>query len=79
MRTTIDVDDALLRRAKAAAAGSGRSLNDLIVDALRSALTPNDEELRGSGLPLFEGGGLQTGVDLAHSATLLDLMERGHE
>ncbi|HTQ34541.1 MAG TPA: hypothetical protein VMI30_10240 [Stellaceae bacterium] len=38
MRTTIDLPDALFRRAKAEAALRGYHLKDLIADALRTAL-----------------------------------------
>ncbi|HWD59780.1 MAG TPA: hypothetical protein VG308_15945 [Stellaceae bacterium] len=38
MRTTIDLPDELLRRAKSAAALSGRKLKDLIEEGLRMAL-----------------------------------------
>jgi hypothetical protein len=78
MRTTIRLDDSLLRRAKAQAAATGRSLNDFIADAVRAALAPRPA--RGSEqdieLPTFRGRGLQPGVDLDDTAALLDLMER---
>jgi Arc/MetJ family transcription regulator len=78
MRTTIRLDDALLRQAKAAAAASGRSLNDLIEDAVRSALAARPAATRVSepDLPTYRGRGLQAGVDLDDSAALLDRMER---
>lgn len=77
MRTTIRLDDALLRRAKAAAAASGRSLNDLVVDAVRAALAPRPSgRVRESSIPTYRGRGLQPGVDLDDSAALLDRMER---
>jgi plasmid stability protein len=75
MRTTIRLDDALLRRAKAAAAVSGRSLNDLIVDAVRAALAPRTSPARVMEVPTYKGRGLQPGVDLDDSASLLDLMD----
>jgi hypothetical protein len=79
MRTTIRLDDALLRRAKAAAAVSGRSLNDLIVDAVRAALAPRTSPARVMEVPTYKGRGLQPGVDLDDSAALLDLMNRADE
>jgi hypothetical protein len=75
MRTTIRLDDALLRRAKAAAAMSGRSLNDLIADAVRTALAQRRTRPQRIKLPTFRGNGLQPGVDLDDNAALLDLME----
>jgi Arc/MetJ family transcription regulator len=81
MRTTIRLDDALLRRAKAAASASGKSLNALIEDAVRAALAPRRAGARVSEteLPTYDGGSLQPGVDLDDSAALLDLMEGGSE
>lgn len=77
MRTTIRLDDSLLRRAKAAAAASGRSLNDLIEDAIRAALAPRPAgRVSDSEMPTYRGRGLQPGVDLDDSAALLSLMER---
>jgi hypothetical protein len=76
MRTTIRVDDSLLRQAKAAAAASGRSLNDLIVDAIRAALSVRPAATRaGEPLPTYKGRGLQPGVDLDDSVALADLMD----
>jgi hypothetical protein len=76
MRTTIRVDDSLLRQAKAAAAASGRSLNDLIVDAIRAALSGRPTTARAAEpLPTYRGRGLQPGVDLDDSAALADLMD----
>ena len=76
MRTTIRLDDGLLRRAKAQAAATGRSLNDFIADAVRAALAPRGKVSAGSiDLPSFRGRGLQAGVDLDDTAALLDLME----
>lgn len=76
MRTTIRLDDALLRRAKAAAAASGKSLNALIEDAVRAAMAPRKSTGRNeTATPTYDGGGLQSGVDLVDSAALLDLMD----
>lgn len=75
MRTTIRLEDSLLRRAKAQAAASGRSLNDFISDAVQAALAARP--IRGGAveLPTFRGHGLQPGIDLDDSAGLLDVME----
>lgn len=75
MRTTIRLDDALLRRAKARAAEKGRSLNDFISDAVRAALAPARTSPLVRELPTFPGGALAPGVDLDDSSALLDLME----
>lgn len=76
MRTTIRLDEALLRKAKAVAAAGGRSLNDFISDAVRAAVTPRASRDGGPPIPVFKGGSLLPGVDLDDSAGLLDLMDR---
>lgn len=78
MRTTIRLDDILLRRAKAQAAANGKSLNDFIADAVRAALAGRARAAGAVALPTFKGRGLQPGVDLDDSAALLDLMEDAH-
>ena len=75
MRTTIRLDDALLRRAKARAAATGRSLNDFIADAVRVALAAGRPGGRVVELPTFPGGILLPGIDLDDTASLLELME----
>jgi plasmid stability protein len=75
MRTTIRLDDTLLRTAKARAASSGRSLNDFITDAIRAAVAARPGRSAAATLPTFGGEGLQRGVDLDDSAALLDVME----
>jgi hypothetical protein len=77
MRTTIRLDDELLAEAKALAARTGRTLTQVIGDALRHSLAPRgdgsrDEPLR---LPTFQGRGIRPGVDLDDSAGLLDARE----
>jgi hypothetical protein len=77
VRTTIDLPDDLLTAAKERAAREGRSLSEVVADAVRSSFSrtaPADREP--FELPTFNGGGLQPGVDLDDSAALLDLMER---
>jgi hypothetical protein len=76
MRTTIRLDDDLLARAKRAAVERGTTLTALIEDALRRALAPETvERRRRVSLPTFRGDGLQPGVDLDDTASLLDLMD----
>jgi hypothetical protein len=77
VRTTIDLPDDLLAEAKARAAREGRSLSDVVGDAVRSSFsrTASAERLPFE-FPTFGGGALEPGVDLDDSAALLDLMER---
>jgi hypothetical protein len=81
MRTTIRLDEALLARAKAHAARTGRTLTAVIEDALRAALAQGRPQ-RGAervALPTFGSGGTLPGVDLDDSASLLEVMEAGRD
>lgn len=72
------MDDALLAEAKAEAVRSGRTLTQVIEDAVRESLAraAAAESPRRSGpLPTFAGRGLQPGVDLDGTAALTDLMD----
>lgn len=78
MRTTVRLDEQLLRQAKEYAARTGRTLTAVIEDALRELLARSRhkrvrEPVR---LPTYGGKGLQPGVDLDDMASLLDLMDR---
>jgi Bacterial antitoxin of type II TA system, VapB len=78
MRTTIRLDDDLLKAAKRLAVETGRTLTSLIEDALRQSLSRRHHSGHGAPtkLPVARGGGvLQPGVDLDDSAALLELME----
>jgi hypothetical protein len=77
MRTTIRIDDALYRRTKTLAARSGRTVGEVIEDALRSALQPRHEDGPEElpDLPVFGGSGTMPGVDIADNAALRDLMD----
>ena len=77
MRTPIDVQDTLLRRAKRAALERDCSLGEVIDQALRESFAakkpgPRTQRTR---LPTFRGRGVQPGVDLDSSSSLLDTME----
>ena len=78
MRTTIRLDEQLLRRAKEYAARNGRTLTAIIEDALRELLSRGKKgRVREvTRLPTFAGKGLQPGVDLDDTAALTDLMDR---
>lgn len=77
MRTTIRLDDALLREAKARAARAGTSLNEFIEEAVRSAVLREPASQAGPAIPVFAGGALRPGVSLDSGADLLALMEDG--
>jgi hypothetical protein len=78
MRTTLRLNDSLLREAKKVAAETHRTLTAIFEDALRKTLSQRRCAARHSraALPVFHGGkGLQPGVNLDSNADLLDLME----
>jgi hypothetical protein len=77
MRTTIRLDDTLYRDVKTAAAESGQTVTTLIQDALRQRLARRKRGTRRKRfrLPTWKGNGLQPGVDLNDSASLLERME----
>ena len=77
MRTTIRLDDDLLREAKTYAAATDRTLTRLIEDALREVLARRRQAQarRRVALPTFGGGGLQPGVNLDSNAAVRDLMD----
>ena len=77
MRTTIQLDDELLAEAKQLAARTGRTVTGVIEDALRAKLAGRQGTAERSQVRLttVSGNGVQSGVDLDHTAVLLDLME----
>jgi plasmid stability protein len=77
MKTTIELDDELLRAAKQRAAASGQSLRAFIEDALRARLLPRP---RGRSkfkldVPVIKGKA-PPAMDIADRNALYDLMER---
>ena len=80
MRTTISLDEALLKRARRAALDRGISFNELVITALRVELsrTPQSQPREKVTLPTFGGRGLRPGVDLDDTASLEDTMNEAH-
>ncbi len=70
MRTTVRLDDALLRQAKTHAAEHGRTLTALIEEGLRLVLSkPPPQPAAKPRLPISgKRGGTVPGIDLARSA-----------
>jgi len=78
MRTTIRLDEHLLRQVKDHAVKTGRTMTAVIEDALRAFLGKKRAPTRKRRVKLttFKGRGLQPGVDLDSTAELLDWMDR---
>lgn len=76
MRTIINLDDDLHRRAKAYAAKIGKSLTALVEEALRIRLARPEIRRRSEvRLPTFRGDGLNPGVNLDDMGTVYDRMD----
>jgi hypothetical protein len=77
MRTTIRIDDELLKEAKQLAARTGKSLTAIFEDALREVLARQHSSAGKDSVRLVtvKGSGLMPGVDLDDSASLLDRMD----
>lgn len=80
MRTTIRLDDQLLKTAKKYAYEQGKSLTAVIEDALRHSLSrlANRQKRPPVKLTTVKGDGLHPGIDLEDSASLLSVMEEPH-
>lgn len=80
MRTTIRIDDELLRRLKVKSAETGRSVGDLIEDAVRLALDrESGSRRRLERFTTFGSKGVMPGVDLTSNAAMRDTMDEGVE
>lgn len=76
MRTTIRIDDALYRRVKSRAAQTGRTVSDVVEDAVRESFQARRRPVPPvSELPVYGGSGVLPGVDLSSNAALRDLLD----
>lgn len=76
MRTTIDVDNALLKAVKVRAVEEHRTLKETFEQALREYLAgPSGATTDTPPLPTFRGNGVQPGVDLTDNASLQSIMD----
>lgn len=76
MRTTVRLNDELMRQVKQYAAEHDKTLTTTIEEALREKLARKTTDERPPfKIKTFDGGGLQPGVDLSNNAKTLDIMD----
>ena len=79
MRTTIRLDEPLLRQAKAESRRRGETLTSLIERGLRLVLAASGRPPRRARVKVpvsRAAGGTRPGVDLDNSSALLDILDR---
>lgn len=75
MRTTIDIDDQLLKYAKLQATQKDCTLKQVVEDALREFFSRHRIESEPVKLETVSGAGLKPGVDLDNGRSLNDIMD----
>jgi hypothetical protein len=77
VRTTVRLDDGLLREAKKYAAATGRSLTAVISDSLRESLARRSRvaKSRPVRLPTFGGGRILPGINLDKTSEVLGRLD----
>lgn len=81
MRTTVRLDESLMKRAKRKAAEEGTTFTALVEEGLRVVLAePSDSDEERRPVPISKRqGGIRPGVDLNSNAALQDLLEENGE
>lgn len=80
MRTTLKIDDELLRAAKRRAQQEGRTLGQVVEDALRRQLATPAQKQAGPALSVFRGGtGPAPGVDVSSNRALAEALDEGRD
>jgi len=78
MRTTVSIDDDLLESARQRATSRGKTLGQLLEDALRRELAEPDEAAPRPPVPVFLGGtGANPGIDLTSNRALHEVLDEG--
>jgi hypothetical protein len=76
MRTTIAIDDELLKASKVRARTLGLTLGQLVEEALRRQLSSGGQDGPRPPVPVFRGGsGPRPGVDLTSNRAVLELLD----
>ena len=73
MKTTLTIDDVVMKALKREAAARGRTMSELVETALRMLLQGTRRSAEMPDLPVFDGGSAR--VDIANRDALYDLME----
>jgi hypothetical protein len=63
MKTTLEIDETVMRELKARAAREGRTMSELVDGALRALLQEKPRKVELPPLPVFDLGGLSRYVD----------------
>jgi hypothetical protein len=78
VKTTLDLNDALLTQAKALAAQQHTSLTRLIEEGLQLRLRAQRTPTKPVRLPVYRGkGGLAPGLDATSNKAMLDAADQG--
>ncbi|MFB9619391.1 type II toxin-antitoxin system VapB family antitoxin [Brooklawnia cerclae] len=75
MRTTLSIDEALLKRAKQRASAQGLTLGGFVEEALRDYLSAPHHSAAPVDLPVFPGGRPRSGVDPSSNRSLYDMLD----
>ena len=73
MKTTLNIDDAVMARLKREAARQGRTMSELVETALRGLFQSRKRPVELSPLPTFNSGGAL--IDIADPEALYQAME----
>jgi len=63
MKTTLEIDEGVMRELKARAAREGRTMSELVETALRTLLAERPRQVELPPLPVFHLGGLSEHAD----------------
>ena len=75
MKTTLEIDEGVMRQLKQRAAREGRTMSELVETALRALLARQEKRAKElPPLPVWDGGGLL--VDVADREALYELLDR---
>lgn len=74
MKTTVNLDDELLRAAKRRAAARGTTLTAIIEESLREALTAKPTAPYSFAMPVIDGGAPPL-IDVANRRTIYDVLD----